>query len=160
MGFHACLPCEARAYNRWHSWAPCGDHCCALYQCPSVQYADSALKGLAHRSRYLFARRFHSRLVLVVGNVDTHFCGVSRSLVVGRLSWSPVGIRKTQRYEGNSAEEGAIEPCQAAPAPRTLRRRHLCLRHQEPTSCATSCATPSSLIPPSRFAQRAAQDSD
>lgn len=129
MGFHACLPCEARACSRCSTWAPCGDHCYHLYQCPSFQYAGFALQVLAHRPRYLFARRFHSRLVLVVGDVDTHFGGVLRCLVVGRLSWSPVGVRKTQRYGGNSAEEGAIELCQAAPTPRTLRRRPSCLRH-------------------------------
>jgi hypothetical protein len=130
MGFHACLPCEARACSRCSTWAPCGDHCYDLYQCPSFQYACLALKVLAHRPRYLFALRFHSRLVLVVGDVDTHFGGVVRCLVVGRLSWSPVGVRKTQRYGGNSAEEGANEPCQAASAPRTLRTNNPCLRQQ------------------------------
>ena len=54
-----------------------------------------------------FARDSHSRLVLVVGDVDTHFGGVVRILVVGRLSFSPVVVRKSQRYRGNSAEEGA-----------------------------------------------------
>jgi len=109
MCSQALLPCEATTCSRCSTWAPCGDHCYDLYQCPSFQYAWFALEALTHRSQNLFARCFHSRLVLVVSNIDTHVGGVLRSLVVGRLSWSPVGVRKNQRYGGNSADEGAIE---------------------------------------------------
>jgi hypothetical protein len=57
-----------------------------LYQCPLFHGACFALNVPAHRLAIFFAPGFHSRLVLVVGDIDTHFGGVVRGLVVGRLS--------------------------------------------------------------------------
>lgn len=82
--------------------------------------AENALAVPAHPHR-IFPGSSHSRLVAVVVNVDTHFCGVVRVLVVGREVAVAVRNSFTSKGVGNSAEEGA-----KIAKPRFSRPRRLC----------------------------------
>lgn len=120
----AILPCEARACSRCSTWAPCGDHCCVLYQCLLFLIACFAicahvlcLWSVCDRVSMCFSSAVCLILTISIP-ISAVLSGVWSWVGCRGRRWEPV---KTRGIEEIQRREGAIELCQAAIIPRTLR---------------------------------------
>lgn len=109
-------------YSRSDSWAPCGDHCCVLYQCLSFQCSWFEL-GVANFPAYVLCLwsvchrvsiRPHSAVCYsFLRTMSIPILAVLSGAGRGSESWSPVEISERSGRAGNSSREGANELCQA-----------------------------------------------
>jgi hypothetical protein len=113
--FAACIPCGGEACRHSQTSGPCGDRCCVLCKCLFFPIAQDALKAPAHLfRRSFFLEVVHVRLVLVIGDIDSHGGGIVRllvgsvSLVAGRLGEVSEGVGNSVEEGANSAKRGGI----------------------------------------------------